>query len=131
VLLDAAAGNWGTTGSNGGTAVLNVSKQTLTGSVVVDKISTATLKLSNGSTLTGAVNAANTAKSVLLALDSGSRWTVTANSYVTVLSGLTVSGNKVTNIVGNGHTVRYSKAANPSLGGKTYTLAGGGTLTPV
>jgi hypothetical protein len=130
VLLNASAGNWGTSGSNGGNAVLTASKQTLAGSVVVDKISTATLTLANGSRLTGAINTANTAKKITLTLDSTSSWTVTANSYVTVLSGLTISGSTVTNITGNGHTVYYSTSANPTLGGKTYTLAGGGTLTP-
>lgn len=37
---------------------------------------------------------------------------------------------KITNITGNGHNVYYSTSANPSLGGKTYTLAGGGKLIP-
>jgi hypothetical protein len=62
-LLDAAAASWGTSGSNGGQVTVNAKAQTLTGSVVADKIST--------------------------------------------------------------------KSANPSLNGKTYTLAGGGELVPV
>jgi len=41
-----------------------------------------------------------------------------------------VSGSKVTNIVGDGHTVHYDTSSDPSLGGRTYTLEGGGTLTP-
>jgi hypothetical protein len=36
----------------------------------------------------------------------------------------------MTNIVGNGHTVYYDARSNPSLGGRTYTLEGGGTLNP-
>jgi len=30
----------------------------------------------------------------------------------------------------NGHTIRYDSGSSPELGAKTYTLAGGGTLTP-
>ena len=38
----------------------------------------------------------------------------------------------ITNIHGNGHTVRYKAdlAANQWLGGKTWKLADGGTLSP-
>ena len=43
-----------------------------------------------------------------------------------------ISGTTITKITGNGHTVTYDEgnAANSALGGKTYTLSGGGTLTP-
>ena len=130
-LLDAAAASWGTSGSNGGHVTLNARAQTLTGSVVADKISTVTLRLTGGSKLTGTVNTAGSARKVTLSLDSTSKWTVTGTSHVTVLNdGAGISGTKITNIVGNGHNVYYSKSANPSLGGKTYTLAGGGKLIP-
>jgi hypothetical protein len=130
-LLDAAAASWGTSGSNGGQVTLNAKAQTLAGSVTADKISTVTLNLTGGSALTGAVNPADSAKKVTLSLDSASRWTVTGTSYVTVLNDSAgISGTKITNITGNGHNVYYSKSANPSLGGKTYTLAGGGELIP-
>jgi hypothetical protein len=41
-----------------------------------------------------------------------------------------VSGSTITNIVGSGHTVTYEgdDSANGYLGGKTYSLSGGGTL---
>jgi hypothetical protein len=131
VLLDAAAGQWGSSGSNGGQAIVNAACQTLSGSVDVDAISTAILNLTDGSSLSGTIDSAGTAKSVTLSLDGTSRWTVTGTSYLTVLSDSAgISGSTVTNIVGNGHTVYYTSSANPSLGGETYTLAGGGTLTP-
>jgi hypothetical protein len=49
---------------------------------------------------------------------------------VTTLKGAVISGDEVTNIVGNGHNVYYSKSssANSYLGGKTYQLADGGEL---
>ena len=131
ILLDSAAGAWGTTGSNGGNATLRASDQKLVGSIVVDKVSTATIRLAHGSTLKGAIDTANTAKKTTVSLDSTSKWTVTADSHITVLNDAAgISGSKVTNIVGNGHTVYYDSSANPTLGGKTYSLVGGGTLQP-
>jgi hypothetical protein len=131
VLVDAAAGQWGTSGSNGGQVTLNATDQALSGSVDVDGISTVALDLSDGSTLSGAINAAASAKSVSLSLDGSSRWTVTGTSYLTVLSDSAgISGSKITNIVGNGHSLYYTSSANPSLDGRTYTLIGGGMLTP-
>ena len=130
-LLDAAAASWGTSGSNGGSVTVNATRQSMSGAVQVDDISTAVLDLREGSTLTGTINAAKTAKSITLTLDKSSRWTVTGNSYLTVLDDSAgVSGSKVTNIVGDGHTVHYDTSSDPSLGGRTYTLEGGGTLTP-
>ena len=43
-----------------------------------------------------------------------------------------LSGDTITNIQGNGHTVRYKAdlASNQWLGGKTWKLAEGGTLSP-
>ena len=43
-----------------------------------------------------------------------------------------MSGTSVANIIGDGHTLYYdsTNSANSALGGPTYTLAGGGTLTP-
>ena len=59
---------------------------------------------------------------------------VTSNSKLTALSDqAAISGNRILNVVGNGHAVSYdaSLAANKALGGKTYQqLTGGGTLAP-
>lgn len=100
--------------------------ETLTGNIVTDSTSSATVYLEDSSSLTGMINKA------ALTLDSSSKWTVTANSTVTTLKGAVISGSSITNIVGNGHNVYYSKSAsaNSYLGGKTYTLAGGGELIP-
>ena len=131
-LLEASASSWGTSGSNGGTAVLTASEQTLTGNLVADAISSISTTLEKGSALTGSINGAATAKAASLTLDSSSTWTVTADSHLSGLIGVVVSGASVTNIVGNGHTVTYDAtlAANSSLGGRTYSLANGGQLTP-
>jgi hypothetical protein len=58
---------------------------------------------------------------------------VTGDSALTSLADSDgISGTSITNICGNGHRVTYngSLAANSVLGGKTYTLANGGTLGP-
>ena len=100
--------------------------ETLTGNIVTDSTSSATVLLEDGSSLTGMINKA------ALTLDSTSKWTVTANSTVSTLTGAVISGDEVTNIVGNGHNVYYSKSAsaNSYLDGKTYKLADGGELIP-
>lgn len=127
LLISAAAGDWGTSGSNGGTAVLTADGQNLPGDMTADSISSIAATLKNGSTLTGKLT------SVSLTLDAGSTWAVTGNSVLTSLTDPAgVSGASITNIKGNGYTVTYnaSLSANSYLGGKVYSLAGGGSLTP-
>jgi hypothetical protein len=129
VLLKASAGSWGTNGSNGGMAILTADGQTLSGDLVADDISALTLTLQNGSTLKGSINADDQAKSASLTLDASSTWTVTADSYLASLTDAGgVSGNSITNIIGNGNTVYYdaSNSANSALGGLTYSLVNGG-----
>jgi len=127
VLVKAAAGNWGTSGSNGGTAILEANGQTLVGDLESDDISSISVNLANGSSLTGAVNSA------ALTLDATSSWTVDGDSTLTTLSDEAgLSGTTFSNIIGNGHTVTYDSSldANAWLNGGTYQLADGGTLTP-
>jgi len=127
-LINAAGTTrWGTSGSNGGTVTFTAENTALTGSLVTDSISSIDATLKNGASLTGAINSA------ALTLDATSSWSVTADSELASLSDTDgISGTSITNINGNGHTVTYdaSLAANRALGGKTYTLTNGGTLTP-
>ena len=134
VLLQAAAGSWGTAGSNGGNAVITAGGQVLNGNLAIDSSSTLSLTMKNGSSLKGAINAEHTAKSADLTLDSTSAWSLTTDSYVSALSdAAAISGSSVGNITGNGHNVYYdgSLSANSYLGGKVYALQGGGSLMPV
>jgi hypothetical protein len=127
VLVNAAASRWGRTGSNGGHVELKGDTQTLAGDINADKVSSASVALKNHSVLSGATH--NTA----LVLDGSSEWRVTADSALTSLTDADcVSGDTITNIHGDGHTVRYKAdlAANQWLGGKTWKLADGGTLAP-
>jgi hypothetical protein len=132
-LLWAAAGSWGAAGRNGGNAVLNAVGQDLSGNLTADAVSTLSVVLSDGSSLAGAINPEATAKEANLTLDSTSTWKVTADSY---LAGLTltagISGDTIPNIKSGGHTVYYDTdcVVNAVLGGKTYSLPGGGSLKP-
>jgi len=136
-LLKAIKGDWGTDISwakptQGGTVTFVADEQTLPGDIVIDEYSSITATLKNKSKLKGAINANNKGKEMNLMLDASSIWDVTADSYLNalILSG-GVSGDSVSNIIGNGHTVYYNKNASSSaLGGKTYNLAKGGKLQP-
>jgi hypothetical protein len=95
--------------------------------VLTGTSSSISLNLKHASTLKGKIDKA------ALTLDATSRWTVTANSTLSALSDTSgISGDVISNIIGNGHTVTYdaSLAANRLLGGKTYSLANGGRLMP-
>ncbi len=130
ILLKAGADQWGTKGSNGSNVTLNAEKENLVGNIVLDKISTAKVNLTNHTTYKGTINKANSAKSIKLTLDKTSSWNVTGTSYLT---GLTDADSTLSNIHSNGHTIYYNANAsmNKWLGGKTIQLDGGGKLVPV
>ncbi len=77
--------SWGTSGSNGGNVTLNITKQKVKGNIVIDSISTLTMNMKSSSSLEGAINTDNTAKSITLKLDKSSKIKLTADSYVTSL----------------------------------------------
>ena len=76
---------WGNEGSNGGTVTLNATKQTLTGDIELDKLSSLTMKLTDGSTYTGTINGEDSAKATALSLDKTSKIKLTGDSYVSSL----------------------------------------------
>ncbi len=85
VLLRAEAAGWGKEGSNGGKVNLYLNAQDVEGDIVVDKVSGVNLYLGTDSVYGGAVNAAN-GGDVYVAIESGSQWVLTGNSYVKGLS---------------------------------------------
>lgn len=134
IIVWAAAGRWGTTGTNGGKAIVIASGQTLTGDLVADKLSSLTLTLNDGASLTGAINSGNTAGRVDVTLGATTVWQVTADSYLTTLHLLGgITGTTIESIIGNGHHVYYdaSDPGNGTLAGRAYELAGGGMLLPM
>ena len=84
-FLRAQKDSWGTSGSNGGNVTLNMTKQKVKGNIVIDSISTLTMNMKSSSSLEGAINTDNTAKSITLKLDKSSKIKLTADSYVTSL----------------------------------------------
>lgn len=129
-LLKASADSWGTSGSNGADVTLNTKNQVLNGTIEADSISTLLLNLLEKSSLTGTINSNNTAQSVTLNLSSDSTWTVTGDSYLTVLIN---EDSSLSNINDNGYTIYYdsSNSENSWLDGETKTLKDGGKLTPI
>ena len=85
VFLRAAAAGWGKSGSNGGHVKMSAIAQTIDGDFVVDDISSLALSLTEGSQLTGAINAENSAGDVNVTIDASSTWTLTGDSCVTSL----------------------------------------------
>ena len=85
VFLRAAAAGWGSSGSNGGKVNLYLNNQTLTGDIVVDDISILNMHMASGTTYTGAVNADDEGE-VYVEIESGSKWVLTGDSYVTSLT---------------------------------------------
>lgn len=82
-----ASHGWGNVGSNGGTCDLTVSTQILEGSIVVDQISSLTMKLTDNSSFNGTVNSDGQGGNVNVALDGTSTWTLTDNAYITEFDG--------------------------------------------
>jgi len=85
VFLKAAAAGWGNEGSNGGKVNLYLKKETLTGDIAVDSVSQLNLYMSSLTAYTGAVNSDNKGE-VYVEIESGSKWVLTADSYVTSLT---------------------------------------------
>ena len=85
LFLRAAAAGWGNTGSNGGKVNLCLKKQTLKGDIAVDSVSKLNMYLSSGTSYEGAVNADNKGE-VYVEIESGSKWVLTGDSYVTSLT---------------------------------------------
>jgi hypothetical protein len=97
---------WGKVGSNGGNTTLNLSGQMVAGDIYVDEISTLDMQISDASSFTGAINANGAQASALaVTIDATSTWTLTADSYITSISG------NLDNVVTNGHTLYVNGSA--------------------
>ena len=129
-LIEVSSDRWGTEGSNGGDFEFTAAKESLSGNVVANNISTVSVSLTDGSNWSGTMNPKHTAKSASLSLDASSVWNVTGDSYV---SALTDEDTTLGNIRSNGHRIYYDKsnAANAWLKGKTVKLADGGKVMPL
>ena len=87
-LIDAvgnSSNNWGSEGSNGGSASITASEQVLGGDIKVDSISSVSLSLTNGSIYTGAVKGDVSDDNVTINVSENSQWTVTKDCTVSSL----------------------------------------------
>ena len=87
--------SWGNSGSNGGDVTLNLTKQKVTGNIVVDSISTLSMSLTNSSSYEGTINKDNGAKMISLNLDKTSKLKLTGNSYITSLNNEDSSNSNI------------------------------------
>lgn len=112
ILLSVCADGWSGAGN---IATLNADGQDLSGIIKVGSDSQLTLNLTNGSTFKGSIdgnitNAKGTSVStevgtVAVKLDSTSKWTLTADTYITSFDG------DVSNIITNGYTLYVNGTA--------------------
>ena len=84
LLLKVSEGDWGTTGSKGGSVTLNLTNQDIEGNITVDSSSSLTINLINSS-ITGTINSAKAAAKLSIVMDSNSFLNLTGNSYYTYL----------------------------------------------
>ncbi|WP_305133110.1 hypothetical protein [Thomasclavelia cocleata] len=87
--------SWGKTGSNGGNVTLAMNNQKATGNVVIDSISTLDMTMKSYSYYEGTINADNSAKEIILKLDTSSKIKLTGDSYVTTLEDEDTSYNNI------------------------------------
>lgn len=107
-FLTAAAGAWGTSGSNGGNVTLNLSNQTIKGNIEIDNVSTLTMNLTNKSSYEGAINTKNEAKSITLKLSKNSKLKLTGDTYLTSLDNEDTTNS---NIDFNGYKLYVNNVA--------------------
>ena len=94
-FLRAQKDSWGKSGSNGGNVTLNMTNQSATGNIYIDSVSILNMVMSSNSYYEGAINNDNTAKSIVLKLDSSSKIKLTGDTYVTSLEDEDTSYNNI------------------------------------
>ena len=131
-LIQVKSDEWGRKGSNGGHATLTVNKQSLSGDVFVDSISSLNIVLNKGAKLNSKINKVeNRCAKVHVQMNAGSRWTSRGESYITSITFAQPLEKGLKQLKGH-HTIYYdpSDPANAPLGGKEYKT-GGGKLCPL
>ena len=112
ILLSVCADGWS---GGGNIAELKGISQKLSGAVKVGSDSSLKLELTNDSSFTGSIDGSiknekgesvsTDVGTVSVTLDSGSSWTLSADSYVTEFSG------SAANVISNGHTLYVNGTA--------------------
>ncbi|MBQ2665749.1 hypothetical protein [Methanobrevibacter sp.] len=113
VLLKAAGqSQWGKTGSNGGDVAFTATNMSMSGKIIIDKISSMKLTLSK-TKYSGCINPSSSYGTTKLVINSGSTWTLTGNSHISSLSnyGTINYGSYTLYVNGKAYT-----ASNPYTG---------------
>ena len=99
LFLRAQAAGWGSEGSNGGLVNLTATNQKINGDMLVDSVSVLNLYLKSSSAFTGAINSDGAQGEVYVEIESGSTWTLTADSYISSLTceagSINLNGHKL------------------------------------
>ncbi|KAF2158262.1 hypothetical protein K461DRAFT_300066 [Myriangium duriaei CBS 260.36] len=108
---------------------ITVSESDLTGDIVAYNGSSISWSLTDYSSWCGKGVTGKGAATLGVSLDTQSKWTLTGD---TSLLNFTNADKNFNNIQSGGHSITYAKnaPANKYLGGKTYSLPGGGKLKP-
>jgi hypothetical protein len=93
-FLRVQSDSWGNSGSNGGDVSLTLTKQQVTGNIVVDSISTLDMTMESSS-YEGTINENNTAKSISIKLDKTSKIKLTGDSYITSLDNSDATNSNI------------------------------------
>jgi len=131
-LMWVKADDWGDKGSNGGHATLWVNKQSLSGNILVDSISSLEVNLNKGAKLSGRINEQeNRCARVHVKVGAGSTWISKGESHLTSIEFEQPLVKGLKQLKGK-HTIYYDPAdpANATLEGKEYKT-GGGVLRPI
>ena len=122
VFLKVSEGDWGSSGSNGGTVTLTLTNQEIEGDITVDSSSSLTINLVSSS-IKGTINSAKSAAKLAIVMDADSSLTLTGNSYYTSLD------NSGSNNIDSGSytfgTYDESESGSGSSGSNADTTDGG------
>lgn len=120
LLLKAEGNNrWGRQGHNGAQVTLSAKNQTLEGNIIVDSLSTATLKLGSGTSFTGSINSENQSQQVDLILEKGSQVVLTGNSYIRRLALVGMSDVEAKKCIqSNGNKLFIKETGSSASAGK-------------
>ena len=123
-FLLADEGDWGESGSNGGTVTLTLTNQKINGNIIVGSSSSLTIELINSS-INGIINGNKNASKLAITLDANSNITLTGNSYYTSLTNSVSNNSNI--ITGSYSWSLYNESSNSSSSSSNSSSSGSGT----
>ncbi|MBO6078785.1 MAG: hypothetical protein J6P66_08555 [Bacteroidaceae bacterium] len=131
-IISVKGDEWGVKNQNQGDAIITVLKQTLSGDIYVDSISSLTLNLEKGAKLNGRITGKESPwRNVKVSIKKGSTWTMKGDCYLTSITFDQPLEKGLKQIKGK-HVIYYDPddALCRNLDGKEYKT-GGGKLVPI